>query len=210
MIGHHAAAMRETRWSAAMIAARAGDRRTYGDLLTAIAGRVRRYAGARVTRLGAGPHEIEDIVQDVLTAIHAKRDTWEPSRPIGPWVDAIIRYKTVDALRRIGKRQAMTSDSFDLVVETVAAPAQARPVAATEMHNRIATLPSRERGVVAALGIDGMTIAGCAERFGISEGAVRVAFHRGLARLASLAESEPGQETAVAGSTGPGGQGRGR
>ncbi|MEM6677538.1 MAG: sigma-70 family RNA polymerase sigma factor [Pseudomonadota bacterium] len=180
---------RETRWSTAMQAAIAGDRQAYAGLLAAIAERVRRYAGARLGRAGYGAEEAEDVVQEVLVAIHAKRETWEPGRPIGPWVDAIIRYKTADALRRLGRRRALTSDTFDLVVDTVAAPAAAVE-APGDIDRHLSALPCRERGVVAALGIDGLSIASCAQRFGISEGAVRVAFHRGLARLASLAEGE--------------------
>ncbi|MEO0762195.1 MAG: sigma-70 family RNA polymerase sigma factor, partial [Pseudomonadota bacterium] len=176
---------------AAMQAAIAGDRRAYATLLAAIAERVRRHARGRLRRVGAGDEDVEDVVQEVLVAVHTRRDTWEPGRPIGPWVDAIIRYKTVDALRRLGRRRAMTSDTLDVVAATVAAPVPAaHPGGLAEMRRHLAALPGRERGVVAALGLDGMTIAGCAERFGISEGAVRVAFHRGLARLARFADGE--------------------
>ncbi|MEO0428434.1 MAG: sigma-70 family RNA polymerase sigma factor [Pseudomonadota bacterium] len=182
---------RETRWTMAMQAAMAGDRKSYAELLSSIAERVRRYAGSRVARAGAGPDDVEDIVQDVLVAVHTKRHTWQPERAVGPWVDAIIRYKTVDALRRLGRRRAMTSDCLDRVVETVAAPQPAPTFDAFgDVRGHLSALPSRERGVVAALGLDGMTIAACAERFGISEGAVRIAFHRGLARLANLADGD--------------------
>lgn len=182
---------REIRWRAAMQAAATGDRKAYAALLSAIGDRVRHYAGRRVTQIGAGPEDVEDIVQDVLFALHTKRDTWEPTRPFCPWVDAIIRYKTADALRRLGRRRAMTSDSMDRVAATVAAPLPTMPVDASgDIRRYLSALPRRERGVVAALGLDGMTIAGCAERFGISEGAVRVAFHRGLARLSRFAETD--------------------
>lgn len=182
---------RETRWSAHMRAALGGDRRAYAELLSAIADRVRAYARARVHRAGAGAEEVEDIVQDVLVAVHTKRDTWEPTRPFGPWVDAIIRYKTVDALRRLGRRQTIVSDTLERVAETVTAPLPARMAELpADMQRHLSVLPRRERSVVTALGIEGMSIAGCAEQFGISEGAVRVAFHRGLARLASGADGD--------------------
>lgn len=183
---------RETSLRAAMLAADQGDEKAYASLLSAIAGRVRRNAGARVARAGASREDLEDIVQDVLVAVHVKRGTWEPGRPVGPWIDAIIRYKTVDALRRIGRRKVMTSDSFERVTETVAAPPPSQHVREpADLRRHLSVLPVRERGVVAALGLDGMSIAACAERFGITEGAVRVAFHRGLTRLYGLATAEP-------------------
>lgn len=182
---------RETRWHSWMQSALGGDRRAYEALLSAVATRTRAYARSRVVRAGYGSDEVEDIVQDVLIAVHTKRDTWEPCRPIGPWVDAIVRYKTVDALRRLGRRVTLGSDTLDHVAETVPAPVQARPSAMTvEVGRHLSALSQRERGIVAALGIDGMTIAACAERFGITEGAVRVAFHRGLTRLANAARTD--------------------
>ncbi|MEM7527225.1 MAG: sigma-70 family RNA polymerase sigma factor [Pseudomonadota bacterium] len=182
---------RETRWNAWMQSALDGDRRAYEAVLAAIAERTRAYAGSRLHRSGRGAEEVEDIVQDVLIAVHTKRETWQQGRPIGPWVDAIIRYKTVDALRRFGRRQTMVSDTFDHVAETMPAPAQTRPLDLVgEVGRHLSTLSQRERSVVSALGIDGMTIAACARRLGISEGAVRVAFHRGIARLAKAADAD--------------------
>jgi RNA polymerase sigma-70 factor (ECF subfamily) len=59
-------------------------------------------------------------------------------------------------------------------------------------------LPARERGVVAALGLEGLSVAAAARRFAISEGAVRIALHRGLSRLRALSadDPEPGRRAA--------------
>jgi DNA-directed RNA polymerase specialized sigma24 family protein len=46
--------------------------------------------------------EAEDIVQEVLLAIHIKRGTWDQARPVGPWVAAITRNKLIDVLPRHG------------------------------------------------------------------------------------------------------------
>jgi RNA polymerase sigma-70 factor (ECF subfamily) len=46
-------------------------------------------------------------------------------------------------------------------------------------------LPARQRDVVRAVGLEGASIREAAERLEMSEGAVRVALHRGLAALAA-------------------------
>ena len=80
-----------------MQAACAGDRAAYEALLADIAGMLRAHARARLARSGFGPEEAEDVVQETLIALHAKRHTWDPERPILPWIQAIARHKTVDA-----------------------------------------------------------------------------------------------------------------
>jgi RNA polymerase sigma-70 factor (ECF subfamily) len=47
------------------------------------------------------------------------------------------------------------------------------------------TLPARQRDVVKSIAVDSSSIKATAARFNMSEGAVRVALHRGLASLAS-------------------------
>ncbi len=48
-------------------------------------------------RAGASPAETEDVVQDILIAVHLKRHTWDDTRPIGPWIAGIARYKIIDS-----------------------------------------------------------------------------------------------------------------
>ncbi|MEM6663454.1 MAG: sigma-70 family RNA polymerase sigma factor [Pseudomonadota bacterium] len=184
---------RECRWYAWMTAARSGDKASYNHFLTDVADRVRRHARRRLARSGFPLDEVEDIVQEALVAVHTKRETWDPGRPIAPWVDAIIRYKTLDALRRIG-REAAKATNFDRAAENLPAAGHEQSSDLADLDRHIGALPTREQGVVAALGLDGISAAKCAERFGISETAVRVAFHRGLARLARLADTAPTQD----------------
>ena len=48
-----------------------------------------------------GPLEIlDDCVQESLIAIHNARHTYDPNRPIRPWLYTIVRHKTIDMLRR--------------------------------------------------------------------------------------------------------------
>jgi DNA-directed RNA polymerase specialized sigma24 family protein len=38
-------------------------------------------------------------VQEILLAIHIKRDTWDKSKPEGPWIISIVSYKLSGMLR---------------------------------------------------------------------------------------------------------------
>lgn len=184
-------ALRELRWSAAMRTARRGDRAAYAALLAELATFLCPLVAARLGRMGFGAHEAEDVMQEALTAIHLKRDTWDEARPFLPWARAIARHKALDAARRLIRARARTAaQSVEDLANVLPAPAAAPACAAQDATTMVATLTGRERGVVAALGLDGLSVGAAARRFSISEGAVRVAFHRGLARLRALAVTE--------------------
>jgi RNA polymerase sigma-70 factor (ECF subfamily) len=147
--------------------------------------------------MGFSVQDVEDVVQETLTAIHLKRDTWNDDRPILPWARAIARHKALDAARRLARARANATPVEDMA-DILPAPAAAPHGAAQDAEAMVATLPARERGVVAALGLEGLSVAAAARRFAISEGAVRIALHRGLSRLRALSadDPEPGRRAA--------------
>jgi len=51
----------------------------------------------RARGAGLGEAAGEDVVQEVLMAVHAKRHTWRENEPVQPWLYAIARYKIVSA-----------------------------------------------------------------------------------------------------------------
>ena len=83
-------------WDRLMAAAQVGDANAYRILLSELSAWLRRYFARRLPRAMT-----EDAVQDVLLAIHEKRHTYDPTRPFGPWLAAIARYKWIDRLRSL-------------------------------------------------------------------------------------------------------------
>jgi RNA polymerase sigma-70 factor (ECF subfamily) len=186
---------REEDWAAAMRAAQQGCGASYARLLGEIAAALRGPVRGRLARFGSSDAETEDVVQEVLIAIHRKRDTWDPARPFLPWLAALTRHRVIDATRRLGRaRGRAAAATVDEMADVLPAPTPTPAPLAGERARMIAALPARERGVVAALGLEGQSVAAAATRFAISEGAVRVAFHRGLARLRRMAEAPPNPE----------------
>ncbi len=176
-------AERELQWLAWMRAAAAGDEGAYRRLLESLAGHVRRLVRHRLARLGQGDLEVEDIVQETLLAIHLKRHTWRPGEPVSPWVAAISRNKTIDVLRRRGRRAELPLDDMD----DTALVASDIPEEGTgqDLERVLGALDDRARRIVQLVSIEGHSSRAAAEKVGISEGALRVALHRSLKLLAA-------------------------
>ena len=160
-----------------------GDDEAYRRLL----GRVTLWLRAVVRRglaaAGRGPTESEDIVQETLLAMHLKRDTWDQTRPIEPWLRAIARHKLTDHLRRRGIRDHVDIDEMSNSLEL---SVQAGSASAVDARRMLDSLPERQRTIVSEISIEGRSAADVASHLGMSEGAVRVALHRALKSLAAL------------------------
>lgn len=153
------------------------DEKAYADFLKRAAALVRGYARKRITQGNIDP---EDVVQETLLAIHMKRHTWQSDLPVGPWLFAIARFKLVDAFRKNGRSMEVVLD------ETFDAPAPEPEEAASEREigRALQSLAPGQRAVVSAISVDGRSIGETAMALGMSEGAVRVALHRGLGAIA--------------------------
>ena len=176
-------AERELQWVAWMRAATAGDEPAYRQLLESLAEHLRRTVRYRVARMGQGDLEVEDIVQETLLAIHLKRHTWRSGEPVSPWVAAISRNKTIDVLRRRGRRCESPldeADDADLTVRDAAEEGTGQ-----DLERVLGALDERARRIVQLVSIEGHSSRTAAQKVGMSEGALRVALHRSLKTLAA-------------------------
>ncbi len=170
---------REDEWTGLMRLAMSGDSAAYHRLLKAVTPVLRAAARRGLARAGQPTDQAEDIVQDILLAVHLKRHTWDANAPFAPWLFAIARNKLIDALRRRGKRIFVNIDDFS---ETLA-DQPAETASASEVAAQLNTLPARQREVLQSIAVESASIKDTAMKFNMSEGAVRVALHRGLASL---------------------------
>lgn len=167
----------EAELSRLLKAAIAGDERAYADFLHRTAVLVRGFARRKIVQGGVDP---EDVVQETLLAIHVKRHTWRDDAPVLPWVFAIARFKLIDAFRRRGRRVEIEIDG---IAETFAEP-ETETVSERDINRVLDSLPPAQRSVVSAVSVEGRSIGETAAKFGITETAVRVSLHRGLAAIA--------------------------
>ena len=173
---------RENEWTDLMKSDNAGDNAAYDRLLRAVAPVLMAASRRGLVRAGQPVDQAEDIVQDFLFAVHLKRHTRDPKAPFAPWLFAIARNKLIDALRRRGRRIFVNIDDFS---ETLpGAPAEETvPASAVAVH--LDSLPRRQRDVLQSIAVDSASIKETAAKLSMSEGAVRVALHRGLTGLAT-------------------------
>lgn len=171
---------REDEWSRLMRLALDGDQVAYKTLLAALVPHVRGRVRHVLARSGRGQAEVEDIVQETLLAVHLKRATWDRSMPLTPWLNAVTRHKTIDLLRRVGARGEVDLDD---AVETLAAPEEGGE-RQLDVHRMLSALDGRQRQIVEQVSLAGRSAAEVGGQLGMSEGAVRVALHRALKKLA--------------------------
>ena len=171
---------REDEWTGLMRSAISGDDVAYHRLLKAVTPVLRAAARRGLARAGQPVDQSEDIVQNILLAVHLKRHTWDTDAPFAPWLFAIARNKLIDSLRRRGRRIFVDIDDF---AETLPGEAPAETIPAGEVAAQLNTLPARQREVLQSIAVESVSIKDTAKRFSMSEGAVRVALHRALASL---------------------------
>jgi len=172
-----------TSWEDLMRAANRGDAAAYRQLLQAITPVLRGVVRARGASLG--PDTCEDVVQEVLLAIHLKRQTWREAAPLRPWLYAIARHKVADAFRARGHRIDLPIEDF---TDALAAADGPDPTEAGDIDRVLGQLDPRAADIVRGFGLRGETVAETARRLQMNEGAVRVALHRALRTIARLRE----------------------
>ncbi|GGE34190.1 RNA polymerase sigma factor [Primorskyibacter flagellatus] len=174
---------RNQHWSDLLRRANRGDGAAYAAFLAEVAPVVRTICRQR----SGGAEDVEDIVQEVLLAVHAKRHTWREADPVTPWLYAIARYKTADAGRR------RRGQGGQVPIETVAEvlPEETGDTtAARDLAQLLGRIDTHSAGIVRSVGIEGQSAGEVGARLGMTEGAVRVAYHRALVKLKDLAGAE--------------------
>lgn len=158
-----------------------GDQIAYRKFLCAIGDVLRRYVQRQLHRSKRAEHDAEDIVQEVLLAIHAKRHIYDRDIPITAWAHAIARYRMIDFLRATGR--AASNISLDEADE-LADVASGQVDLALSVRELFANLPERLRRPVELMKIRGFSAREAAAMTNTSESSVKVNVHRGLRALA--------------------------
>lgn len=162
-----------------MAASQRGDRQAYSALLQAAHRWLQRYFARRVP-----PGQIDDLCQEVLMALHAKRATYDPQRAFLPWLAAIARYRWVDHLRRVYRRDEQSDEG----IEGVDPGEEEATIARISLDRLLARLTPAQVAAIEAVKLEGLSIREAAARTGQSEPGVKVNIHRGLRKLAALVE----------------------
>jgi RNA polymerase sigma-70 factor, ECF subfamily len=179
---------RERELRALMIAGLDGDSLAYRALLTQLTAHLRAYYRRRFALIGHGATEAEDLLQEVLLAVHTRRHTYDMLQPFTPWVYAIARYKFLDYLRQ-------TKSAFkDMPLESAQELTSGSDLDAVEsrldLERILSKISSAARQAIRYVKLEGLSVSETSARCGMSESAVKVAVHRGMKALAASTAAE--------------------
>lgn len=177
----------EEHFRALMVAAQAGDGRAYSRLLEELTPHLRRVIRRRRSFLA--PQDIEDLVQDVLLSIHVVRATYDPKRPLFPWIIAILRNRLADGARRYARREKNEVLVDELPVTFADDRANIEPEVyqdPEELKKALETLPPVQREAIELLKLKEMSLKEAASVTGTSISSLKVSVHRGIASLRKI------------------------
>jgi RNA polymerase sigma-70 factor (ECF subfamily) len=171
----------ERSWGELLAAAQGGDAASYRLFLTSIIPFIRTLAGRR-----SGSAQLtDDIVQDVLLTVHRIRHTYEPGRPVKPWLAAIVTRRSIDALRRhgrIGARELHNEPAYETFADPQANKEDAGDAAAT-LARMTSTLSPGQKEAIDLVKLKEMSLAEASAASGQSIASLKVNIHRAIKKL---------------------------
>lgn len=136
-------------------------------------------------------HAAEDLIQTVAVDAAAAIESYDRSRPFGPWIMGIARNRVLKHYRSV------SSDALTFDAETLASIADAHESITDEIDDRrrslrqcIEQLTDRARDVVKLRYEDDLPAAAIADRLGLNANAVYVTLHRARQTLADCIEGK--------------------
>lgn len=162
--------------------AQQGDAASYKVLLSKVNQLMQTFVQNSFLKLGLSQTNHEDVVQEVLLAIHLKRSTFDPTQFFLPWLYAIARYKIIDSFRKLGVEQR-TAVPLDDEINNLAHVATFEGIHRGDVTTLLDILPPKQKEIIKLVKLDGLTLAEVASRTGYSLSDVKVSVHRALKTL---------------------------
>ncbi len=166
-------------WEAMMVKIQAGDQECYRQFLDEIGPVLYNFVRRRVFN----PELVPDVYQEVLLTLHKARHSYEPGRPLGPWLFTVARNSMLDAMkknRKFAQREVLTEELPENPRE------EKDDSLSDELHQALQALPQDNRVAVELLKMRGLTLEEAAAQLGISVGALKVRAHRGYKELRKI------------------------
>jgi RNA polymerase sigma-70 factor, ECF subfamily len=126
----------------------------------------------------------DDLVQETFLQVHRSRRTYQPGRPVTPWVFAIARHVFLMHHRATGRRlrfhDALAADTRagDLPRDDVRVLAERDAV-----RRALDAVPADQRRAVVMHHVEGWSFAEIAARLGIRVNAAKTRAFRGMRKL---------------------------
>ena len=152
----------------------------FDGLYDALASRLRGY----LLSLCRDASLADDLLQETFLQVHRSRRTYEPGRPVTPWIFAIARHVYLMNRRSTGRRlrfeERVAADalSSDIVRDAVRALADA-----DQVRSALRDLPADQREALVMHHCHGWSFAEIAGRLGIRINAAKTRAFRGMRKM---------------------------
>jgi RNA polymerase sigma-70 factor, ECF subfamily len=152
----------------------------FDGVYAALSGRIRGYLLSQCRDAARA----DDLLQETFLQMHRSRRTYEPGRPVTPWVFAIARHVYLMHRRSAGRRlrfeETLAADvrSSDVVKDDV------RTLVETdEVRRALRAVPADQRDALLLHHVEGWSFAEIAERLGIRVNAAKTRAFRGMKKM---------------------------
>jgi RNA polymerase sigma-70 factor (ECF subfamily) len=181
---------------------RRGQREAFGVLV----GRYERELYGYLRRYLGDANLADDVFQNTFLQLYTKIATYEPGRPVRPWLYTIATHQAIDALRRNGRHQALSLDQQrdeaeggepnNLTAALESPTAGPLDLAQGEERRQqvratVDRLPEFLRQVVVLAYYQGLKYREVADILGIPVGTVKSRLHAALLKLQEAWASSP-------------------
>ena len=160
-----------------------GQIEAFDALYAALAGRIRAYL-LSLCRDGAAA---DDLLQETFMRLHRARRTYEPGRPVTPWVFAIARHVFLMHRRATARRVKFHTALADEMRRDEAVPdALAMLADRDRVRHALRGVPADQRQALLLHHVAGRSFADIAEQIGVRVNAAKTRAFRGMRKMREL------------------------
>jgi RNA polymerase sigma-70 factor (ECF subfamily) len=174
----------------AMRAYQSGDASAFDRLYAGLGPVLRRYLHS----VARDATRVDDLVQETFLQLHRARRTYDPGRPVIPWVLAIARHVFLMDCRTRKRKGDAASVEFDETIDAGELGLERSPdeavIARDRLRRGLATLTPGTRRVVLLHHVQGWSFREIAARLGINSAAAKLRASRGVNALRTRLEDE--------------------
>jgi len=137
----------------------------------------------------------DDVTQECLIGIHQSLATYDPNKPIKPWINGVIRHKVADYFRLLARRRESDFHETDFPVTNLESSTNQEAGEAVQgiLGSALRILPEDQKRALELTKMKGLSYKEASSREGIREAAFRKRISRAYENLRKQVEKDLGE-----------------